>query len=230
MAEVDIYGGQDPLEMSLYTYSDASRYLGIPISTIKYWRKGRTVTNENRRVQYHPVLTAAHDSGLTFLDLVELHALNELRKVHGVSLGNIRRALDYSQSALNIPRLLLHEELSTYGRKVFIEYLGEVVNVSGSGQLAIKRILERYLKRVERDERLIPIKLYPDFGRIKEDERPVEINPRVAFGKPTVAGTGIHTAVITNRIDAGETVEEVALDYGLSTELVEKIVDYEKAA
>ena len=95
--------------------------------------------------------------------------------------------------------------------------------------MALQGILKRYLRRVERDNNRIPIKLYPDFEGIG-DERPVVINPRVSFGKPTVAGTGIHTAVIAYRIDAGESVKDLVHDYDISEHIIEEVVRYEKAA
>ena len=229
-AVVDIYGGKNPLEMPLYTYADASRYLAIPSSTVTYWVKGGPTTGkEGKRAFYKPVLPAHPESGLSFFNLVELHTLKALRRVHEVSLKNIRSALVYAEQTLGIDRLLLSEALSTHGGEVFIQYLEETINLSRGGQMAIQGILERYLRRVERDDKLIPIKLYPDFEGIGE-KRPVVINPRVSFGKPTVAGTGIHTAVIAHRIDAGESVEDLVQDYGISAHLIEEVVRYEKAA
>ena len=227
---VDIYGGRNPLEMPLYTYADASRYLGIPNSTVAYWAKGGPTTGkEGKRAFYRPVLPNPPERGLSFFNLVELHTLKALRRVHEVSLKNIRSALVYAEQTLHIERLLLSPELSTHGGEVFIQYLEDTLNLSRGGQMAIQGILERYLRRVERDDKLIPIKLYPDFEGIG-DERPVVINPRVSFGKPTVAGTGIHTAVIAHRIDAGESVEDLVQDYGISAHMVKEVVRYEKAA
>ena len=40
------------------------------------------------------------------------------------------------------------------------------------------------------------------------------IDPFVSFGRPVLAGTGIVTAVLAERFKAGESVEELAKDYG----------------
>lgn len=45
------------------------------------------------------------------------------------------------------------------------------------------------------------------------DERYISLNPRVAFGQPTVGSTGIKTAVIAQRYQAGEPVELLSVDY-----------------
>lgn len=227
---VDIYKGKDPLEMPLYTYADAARYLAIPNSTVAYWARGGPTTGKRgKREFYEPVLSIRPQGGLSFLNLVELHTLKALRQIHEVRLENIRSALLYAERELKIKRLLLKEELETFGGEIFIKYLGDTLNLSKSGQIAIKDVLERYLKRVERNESSVPIKLYPDFEGIGDD-RPVVINPRVSFGKPTIAGTGIHTAVIIRRIDAGEELENLAKDYEIPLELINDVVRYEKAA
>ena len=222
---VDIYAGQSPLKLPLYTYADASRYLAIPSRTVSYWTKGR----QGERGYYGSVIPSHPAGGLSFLNMVELHTLKALRRANEVSLGSIRNALAYAEKELGIERLLLSDELRTYGGEVYLKYLENTINLSKGVQIAIRGILERYLKRVERDESLVPIKLYPDFEGVV-DRRPVVIDPRVSFGKPTVSETGIHTAVIAQRIYAGEPIEDLAEDYNLSPELIEEVVRYEKAA
>jgi uncharacterized protein (DUF433 family) len=44
------------------------------------------------------------------------------------------------------------------------------------------------------------------------------IDPEVAFGRPVLASTGIPTAIIADRLKAGESVNELASDYGRSQE------------
>lgn len=230
MTKIDIYGGKDPLQIPLYTYADASRYLAIPRTTVAYWARGGPTTGKNgKQTFYPPVLSVSGRTGLSFFDLVELHILKALRKVHGVSLDNIRKALGYAETELRINHLLLHDELRTYGGEVFIRHLDSIVALSKGGQLALKGIIEEYLERVQRNNELIPIKLYPSFEGVK-DARPIVINPRVSFGRPTIADTAISTGTIADRIDAGESPESVANDYKIGIDLIMSAVKYEKAA
>lgn len=224
--KVDIYGGQDPAEMPIYTYAAAARYLGVPSSTVSWWVKGREAGG------YEPVLRVAHHKGLSFLDLVELDALKSLRRVHGVQLASIRQALHYAEKRLQIERLLLRSDLMTDGAEVFLDHLGEIVNLTRGGQLMLRAVLEMFLKRVERDERFRPSVLFPDFRGVDANPgyRPVSINPRVAFGRPTMTGTGVHTAVVAERINAGESVDELAEDYAVTPDLIVSAVSYELAA
>jgi len=220
------YGGLNPAEAPLYTFAAASRYIGVPVSTVRWWARGRV------RGGYEAVLQIGPGSGLSFWDLLELHAVDRLRKVHGIELESIRRAVRFAEQQLNVSRLLLREDLRTFGKNIFIEHLGDLVGISAGGQIAIREIIERYLSRVDRDESRMPIRYYPDFPGVDRvpDHKPVAISPLVGFGKPTVSGTGIHTAVVASRVDAGESLQEIARDYDLSLELVWSAVIYENAA
>lgn len=229
MAVVDIYGGEEPQQLVLYTYTDASRHLNLPISTVRSWVKGRTYTSGAGKKVFAPVLSTVSKGksfkGISFLDLTELFVLKALRRDHNVRLEDIRRALHYAEDTLGIQRLLLMDVI-TYDRDVFVKQYGDLVNLSRGGQVALEAILRRYLERVDRDDRSTPITLYPiveGFG----DEKPVAINPRVSFGKPTIAGTGTNTAVVARRYEAGETVHEIANDYELDPHLIEGAISYE---
>ena len=73
---------------------------------------------------------------------------------------------------------------------------------------------------MERDAKGVPIKLYP-FMRshpLREQPRSVVIDPRVSFGRPVVAGTGIPTVVLAEQFKAGDPVPELAKEYGASEE------------
>lgn len=41
----------------------------------------------------------------------------------------------------------------------------------------------------------------------------IEINPRIMFGKPVVAGTRIPVEIILDRLVAGETIKNILRDY-----------------
>ena len=65
------------------------------------------------------------------------------------------------------------------------------------------------------DPQGLAIRLYP-FTRKRHPDEPklVVIDPYVSFGRPTLTGSGIATAVIAPRYKAGESVDELADDYG----------------
>jgi uncharacterized protein (DUF433 family) len=191
---------------------------------------------------FRPVVRIARSEGpplLTFVNLVEVHVLDALRRQHGISLPKVRRALKFL--AKQFPQSLhpLAElDLSTDGFGVFVEEVGKLVDASSEGQLAMRRLLEAHLRRIDKDMRGIPIRLYP-FTRKRpldltapdiEEPRLIVIDPRVAFGKPVLAGTGIPTEIIAERYKAGESIHELAEDYDRSREEIEEAIRCELTA
>nr|MBA3922763.1 DUF433 domain-containing protein [Nostocaceae cyanobacterium] len=125
---------------------------------------------------------------------------------------------------------LAYKRLYTDGIDLFIEHLGNVVNAFRNGQLAIPEILQIYLKRIEWDETDNPAKIYP-FTRTKESELPrlIVINPTVSFGEPILEGTGIPTSILARRYAAGDSIEELTVDYDCERLKVEEAIRYELA-
>lgn len=157
--------------------------------------------------------------------------MRSLRMDHDVSIKAIRDALAYAERKLAIKRLLLRKELRTDAGKVFLERYGQLAELSASSQLAMQRLLEEHLKRVEWDEWQFPVRLYPFVSaKAPSAEMAIAIDPKIAFGRPVVIRAGVSTATIVERIDARETVEELAVDYGLTAAEIEQAVLFERAA
>jgi uncharacterized protein (DUF433 family) len=149
---------------------------------------------------------------LSFWNLIEAHVLRALRTEHGVPVHAVRKAL-------------------AVAGKLFLERYGQLVELTASGQLAMWQVLEAHLKRVEWDKWQFPVRLYP-FPTVDmlQADRPIAIDPMVAFGRPIVVRRGITTAVIAERVDAGETIDVLAADYDLEPEDIKHAIVYEHAA
>jgi hypothetical protein len=50
----------------------------------------------------------------------------------------VRTAVRFAEKSLHITRLLLHKDLRTHAGEVFLEKYGELLNLSASGQLAMR--------------------------------------------------------------------------------------------
>lgn len=216
-----------------YSVSEAARHLRLSPGTLRAWVAGRhypTAAGERRSGGLiHPAQT--RPPMLSFWNLVEAHVLRALRTDHGVSIPALRKALAYAEKRLGIERLLLSHDLHTDAGRLFLERYGELVDLSNSGQLAMKRMLEAHLRRVEWDPSQLPARLYPfSAGNEHDGDRAIVIDPRVAFGRPVVVRAGVSTQAIVQRLDAGESVAEIADDYDLTQADVEQAVLYERAA
>jgi len=174
---------------------------------------------------------------LSFINMVEAHVLSGIRYQHGVSLGAIRRAVDYLAREFDSRHPLSEEQFQTDGVNLFIERLGlGLLNVSAPGQLAMREILCALLRRVDRDDHGLAVRLYPFSRRptvtlaaLNESPRAVVIDPHMAFGRPVLVGTGVTTFSIAERFDAGESLEELAADYGRSLSEIQEAIRCELA-
>ena len=215
-----------------YGVAEAARYLRLPAATLRSWVAGREYPKGDTVATFHPLIRVARSipPALSFYNLVETHVLRSLRTEHGVALQELRKAIKFAESALRIDRLLLSRDLCTHAGKVFLDKYGALINLSASGQLAMRRMFEEHLKRVEWDDFKFPIRLYPYVGTQASGSRHIVIDPTIAFGRPIVLRAGVSTGAIAERIDAGESVEALAEDYGLQPEEIEEAVLCERAA
>jgi uncharacterized protein (DUF433 family) len=211
-----------------YPFAEAARYLNIPYATLRSWCVGTTYGSTGKKRLFSNVIDLDGDpqDGLSFLNLVEAHVLAALRRHHRIPLPKVRLALSYTSKHLNIARPLAHASFQTDGVDLLVEKLGSLVNVSQAGQIEMASLIRVYLKRIKRDATGLPIKLYP-FTRssIAEDApAPVEINPRIAFGRPVITGSAVPTAVLADRFKAGDTLTDLSKDYEIPEAAIEEAI------
>lgn len=223
----------DIRDQPAYSVAEASRYLKVAPATLRSWLAGRPYPTGRGVAHSSPLIRPAKNPPpvLSFWNLIEAHVLRSLRTDHGVSMDALRRAIRYSQKSLDIERLLLSQELRTDAGKLLLERYGELIELSASGQIAMRHAFNEHLARVEWDQWKFPVRLYPFAASGSSlSDRPVAIDAHVAFGRPVIAQRGVTTDTIAARIDAGESPAELAADYDLSIEQIEAAILYERAA
>lgn len=208
---------QDPRELPAYGITEVAHYLRIPRATLRSWVVGRYYPTEPGPKFFAPIIALPEKELrlLSFMNMVEAHILDAIRREHEISLLKVRRALSYLKTKFPSKHPLANQSFETDGLDLFIERYGRLINISLDGQLAIRSLLMAHLRRIERDSEGIPVRLYP-FTRKRQPEEPkaVVIDPHISFGRPILVGTGIVTAVIAGRYKAGESVDDLAEDYG----------------
>jgi uncharacterized protein (DUF433 family) len=217
-------------DLAAYTLAEAARYVRLPSATLRSWVLGRQYPTAEGSGQFPPLLRPASPRPLllSFSNLIEAHVLRSLRTEHAVSVKALRKALTYAEKELGIDRLLLRPELCAEPGKIFLDRYGELIDLSASGQLAMRRLFNEHLRRIEWGTSKFPIRLYPFL--FPSEQRSIVIDPHIAFGRPVLAGKAIKTSTIAERIDAGESVNDVAADYDLGPSDVEQAILYERAA
>ncbi len=216
-----------------YGLAEAARYLKVAPATLRSWVAGRRYEKSSGTAISRPLIHPAKKLPpvLSFWNLIEAHVLRSLRTEHGVSMDALRRAISYAQKSMNLERLLLSQELRTDAGKLLLERYGQLIELSASGQIAMRHMFNEHLARVEWDEWKFPVPLYPfASSRTPMAQRPIAIDAHIAFGRPVLAQKGISTGTIAARIDAGESAADLADDYDLSVLDIEEAVFYERAA
>ena len=217
-----------------YTATEAARILGLPVATLKAWSFGQTnrlPTGATRR--FHAVIRPADTKRrlLSFANLCELHVLSAIRRHHKISLPKVRASVDYVRGKLGSDRPLLDRDFKTNGIDLFVSHASTLINVTQQGQEAMRGEFEHALARIDRDRSGAPIRLFP-FSRSsladKNQPKTVVIDPRLAFGRPVISEIAVPTAIIIDRFRAGDSLAEMAGDYGVREEDIEEALRFEQ--
>jgi uncharacterized protein (DUF433 family) len=212
----------------MYYPSEVARYLHLPASTLRDWVEGRGGKSPAPAVILRP---GDRDPRLSFNNLVEAHVLRALRYEHKISMQEVRHALEDAQAEHGIERLLIDKRLTAAPGEMFIKEYGRLMSLTKLNQLALEEILQRFLRRLVWDIEGLPIRLYPFVAPGGPDDRLViTIDPRLSYGRPSLASKGISTAILAERVNAGESPEELADYYGLDEQDVKEAIIYEGLA
>ena len=210
-------------EEPAYGLSEAAVYLKVPYTTLRYWLTGFG--------KQSPIIRPADSvpTRLSFLNLLKCHVLAGMRKIYDLKLPKVRTALRKVTEEFPKPHPLISEVFLTDRKDLFIERMGQIVNVSRQQD---QLNLDFYLMHLERVEtgsdgvfKFFPFVLEPRASEPKI----IEISPSVGFGKPVIAGTGISTAIIASRFNARESITSLAEEYGCTPQQIEEAIRWERS-
>ena len=214
----------DPREIPIYSIPQAAQYLRLPKDRLRDWVGGWFSKTKADKRFFEPLIKLPHPNNfellpqskttlLSFTNLVEAHVLIAIFKATGFSRKQLSTALDYIKRRLSTPQLYAGKEFERKGIDLLFERFGQKLAASDREQEA-RQILKTYFDRIVRAEAGLPIKLFP-FTKLSGSDEPktVMIDPRISFGRPVLAGTGIPTAILAERYKAGDSIDELAEDY-----------------
>lgn len=210
------------LGLGVYSISEAGQLAAVNSATVRAWffsDKSNTRT---------PVLKSDYSPyndrfAISFLDLVDLAAIGELRRI-GISLQNLRKIHADLSDHLETRHPFSREEFYTDGSSVFtktINDLGDTHLIEAvSRQEAIPDILLNFLDKFE----------YMDSVASRWNIfHGVVVDPCYQFGKPIVEAIGINTYILATaaKANSGDT-ELVAELYGITKNDVQLAIDFER--
>ena len=214
----------EQLVARLYGYADADRIAGVTRGTAKRWLSGYSyVRRDGRRVDRPPVTAgrAAPSGGVSFSDLIELVAIGGFKE-RGFTVPTIRRIVQNCQDEFDEPYPLSTQRFKIGGRDVFVSegsLLRDVLHQRGAR--AWDDILGPFLDTLDyRDS--FAYRWWP-LGRSK----PVIVDPAYGFGLPVIVGSGVRTEIIRERVQAGDSHEQIAYDFQVRLEEIESAIQFE---
>jgi len=223
----------DPREIPIYSIPQATQYLRLPKDRLRSWVGVWSSKTKADKRFFEPLIKLPNPKNfellpqskttlLSFINLVEAHVLIAIFKATGFSRKQLSTALDYINDYLSTPQLYAGKEFERKVRNLLFESFGQKLAASDREQEA-KQILNTYFDRIVRDEAGLPLKLYP-FTKLPGSDEPktVMIDPRISFGRPVLAGTGIPTAILAERYKAGDSIDELAEDYNCNRLQIEE--------
>jgi uncharacterized protein (DUF433 family) len=206
--------------LGVYSAADASRYMRLPASTVRWWlRRGERIRRADRAL-------------VTFDELISLLFVAELRR-RDVGHRDILRAEDDLRERTGHDLPFVYQELWVAGKDVLIPVApdaSQFIAANRGGQSTFKdwaqadrvrlpELVQRARGQVEyADKRAVAWMPEPD----------IAVRPGVQFGLTCIAGTRIPTNVLAGAVEAGETPDAVAQLYLIAPEQVHEAVAWER--
>lgn len=219
----------------LYTVGEAARYLGVPPSTFHTWAKGYVRKPTGRKqVVGAPILSVVTSSGpepsVPFVGLAEGMVLAAIRR-SGVPMQRIRPALLELQKTIGLEHALASHALYTDGAEVLYDFAkshedspaatgARDLVVVRSGQSVFADVIAEYLQRIDYASDGYAERVHlPDYRG-----RQVVVDPVRSFGQPIFVHGGARVADVLDRFQAGESLPDLAADYGVPVDELEDAV------
>jgi uncharacterized protein (DUF433 family) len=204
----------------VFTLREAATYLGVPSSTLQSWvRPGRggeaLITAFPRRGQ---------EATVPFIGFAEAYVLAAFRRA-GVPMQRIRPAVDALECGIGVEHALASKRLYTDGAEVLYDFANGDEDLRGltvvrTGQRQFAEVVREYLKRISYGSDGWAAKLWlPAYEHAK-----VIVDPRRGFGLPLVVNGGARVEDLVDRFTAGDTLADIADDFGVPQGEVEDVI------
>lgn len=211
------------LVMPRYSYADSDYLAGTPRGTSKRWVSGyQYASPRGERISQPPVTPGVQrKDAVSFLELVEIIATGQLKE-RGFSLKAIRQIVQNCQDILRVERPLTTLKFKTGGREIFVDAGSHLLEAGKrKRELAWREILEPFLENLDYTQGLAS-RWWPQ-GR----DGTVVVDPSYGFGYPVIRNSGVRTEIILERFRAGDEMAEIAEDFNLRPDDVERALRFE---
>ena len=215
------------LYLPSYRTSEAARLADVHPNTVRNWFSG----SQRADGQARPVFAQPKQPGanLSWMQLIETAFVSTFRR-NGVSLASLRRSYEYLSKVFETEYPFAQLRLLTDGAHVLkaLEQANELapglIITDQAGQVVWHEMIMRRLHEFDYEDGLALV--WHPRGR----DAPIVMDPRIAFGAPIAEESGVPTWVFRERVEAGESVGEIADDFGAAPAEIEAVLEFEGVA
>lgn len=209
--------------LPLFTPGEVAVHLGLPETTVRTWlglAKAPAVAT------YLGDRTQPRVASVPFIGLAEAFVLSAFR-ASGLPLQRIRPAVERLRAEIDFPHPLAHQRVLTDGAEIMFEYgrqhdgaVGKDLVVVRNQQVVFGEVVESYLRCIAwADDGYSAGVSLPRYG-----DANVVVDPLRNFGQPMFAEGGARLKDVLDMFFAGEPIDVVANEYGVTREQVEAAV------
>lgn len=200
----------------ILTARETARYLRMPESTLDRW-----LASSDQHPLVHAVVPERRGwPRVPFVGVIEAYVLRALRDF-GMTMEEIRSAAEIVRQEFNDPFALARKRIATDGVTLFVRLADESLIHAATRQVAIREVLEDYLRYVDWGSDGTATRLHLRQFSTAAD---VIIDPRFGWGSPVMADSKVRVTDIVGLWRAGERISTVAEEYGLSVDVVEDVL------
>ncbi len=208
----------DKFSDPLLTPKETARHLRIPVPTLYSWLRDEA---GGAPLVHHVEPVKRGRPSVPFIAIVEAYVLRSLRDL-GLSKRAIWEAAAAVRTEFGTPYGLATRRIATDGVDIFVYYAhGDELERARDQQRPIREVIDDYLTYITWDT----ADEYPDRLRLRQypGVAPVIIDPRFGWGAPVLASTKVPVEAVVGLWQAGEPLETVAEEYGLTRDEVEAV-------
>jgi uncharacterized protein (DUF433 family) len=215
------------LYLPAYAVGQAAMLANVHVRTVSRWFYGYATPSGGRAARV--LGDRPRGVALSYLQLVEVSFVATLRHI-GVTLERIRIARDYLARRFEVEHPFAQLGVRTDGADIFSAledtegpWVKRLVVASRYGQIVWADPIEERIQQFDWDmDQQLAVRWYP-----RGKDAPVVVDPQIAFGAPILRDSAIPTAVIRGRFEAGEEIEEIEGDFGVSPEAIRYALAFE---
>jgi uncharacterized protein (DUF433 family) len=222
------------LDVPAYSPITAARLIRLEPGRVRRWLRGydyRYTVGPDRLLKEAHKSPVVHRRGAkespyaSFLDLIDLLFVKKFAE-HGIPIQKLRSALKEAENLIG-GHHFAHRSFWTDGNNIYLQVKDKadaLMHLLTGGQWTIASVIKQVAEQIVFDKKTEYAEKWYPLGR----EEHVVVDPRIAFGAPSIVGRGIETANIYDLYRAeNNDISEVCSWLEISEEEVESAVKFE---